>query len=136
MKPLCFSVISLLAPVVCAAPQAELPAAVQQAFDTYTSLPGRLSPLLRKAQDTASATAVAPELKKNLSHIYQAREQLHNMPDLTSAQNQLVRTQYGRKMREGWAGLYTQISRLKEARCYQSAEFAEVFHLMCMMIER
>lgn len=136
MKLLCFSVLSLLAPVVCAAPVAELPAAVKLAFETYTALPGRIVPLLLKAQDTASATAVAPELQKNLRYIYETREQLHNMPRLTPTQNQLVRTQYGQRMRKEWAAVYAQISRLKAARCYQSADFAEAFHLMCMMIER
>lgn len=136
MKHFCFGVLCLTAPMVWAAPAAELPTAVRQAFETYTALPARLVPLLQKAQDTASATNVAPELKKSFSAIYEAREQLHQMPALTPAQNQQVRTCYGQKMRVEWGRMYEQIGRLKEARCYQSAEFAEAFRLMCMMIER
>ena len=136
MKLFSFSALCLTVPAVWAAPAAKLPAAVQQAFDTYTALPGKLVPLLQKAQDTETATQAAPQLKAALPVIYEARELLHNMPRLTPTQNQLVRTRYGRRMREEWAGMYEQISRLKTARCYQSAGFAEVFHLMCLMIER
>lgn len=136
MKVHSFALLGLSIPAVCAAPAAELPAAVQQAFDSYTALPAQLIPLMQKAQDSASATAVAGELKAALPAIYEAREQIHNMPQLTPAQTQLVRTRYGQRMREEWARMYEQISRLKAARCYQSADFAEVFHLMCMMIER
>lgn len=136
MKLFSFSVLCLTAPVVWAAPATELPAAVKQAFETYTALPGKLVPLLQKAKDTQTATQAAPQLKAALPAIYQARDLLHNMPRLTPSQNQQVRTRYGQRMREEWAGMYEQISRLKNARCYQSAEFAEVFHLMCMMIER
>ncbi|MBQ9829458.1 MAG: hypothetical protein IJO38_03885 [Akkermansia sp.] len=136
MKLFSFSALCLTVPAVWAAPAAELPAAVQQAFDTYTALPGKLVPLLQKAQDTETATQAAPQLKAALPAIYEARELLHNMPRLTPTQNQLVRTRYGRRMREEWAGMYEQISRLKAERCYQSAGFAEVFHLMCLMIER
>lgn len=113
-----------------------LPSAVTQAFDAYTALPGKLVPLLSKAQDKASATAVAGKLQLAMTDIYKSRELLHNMPRLTATQNQQVRTQYGQRMREEWARMYEQISRLKKERCYQSAEFAEAFHLMCMMIER
>ena len=136
MKLFSFSVLCLTAPVVWAAPATELPAAVQQAFETYTALPGKLVPLLQKAQDTETATQAAPQLKAALPAIYQARDLLYNMPRLTPTQNQQVRTRYGQRMREEWAGMYEQISRLKTVRCYQSAEFAEVFHLMCLMIER
>ncbi len=119
-----------------AAPAKELPASVVQAFEAYTSLPGKLVPVLKKVQDKASASTAARELNAALPAIYQARELLHNMPGLTLEQNQQVRTSYGQRMREAWAGMYEEISRLKQARCYQSAEFADVFHLMCMMIER
>lgn len=136
MKSYCFALLGLSIPAVCAAPATELPAAVQQAFDSYTALPARLVPLMQKAQDATSATAVAGELKAALPAIYETREQLHNMPQLTPTQAQLVRTRYGQRMREEWARMYEQISRLKAARCYQSADFAEVFHLLCMMIER
>lgn len=136
MKLFSFSVLCLSSPLVWATPASELPADVRQAFEMYTALPGKLLPSLQKAQDTESATQAAQQLKAVLPAIYQAREQLHNMPRLTPHQNQQVRTRYGYRMREEWAGMYEQISRLKAARCYQSAEFAEVFHLMCLMIER
>lgn len=136
MKSFCFALLGLSIPAVCAAPIPELPAAVRNAFDSYTALPAQLVPLLQKAQDSASADAMATELKSALPAIYRARELLYNMPQLTPGQTQEVRIRYGQKMREEWAKMYEQISRLKSVRCYQSAELAEIFHLMCMMIER
>lgn len=136
MKHLCFSVLCLTAPAVWAAPAAELPAAVVQAFEAYTALPGQIAPLLEKVKDATSAKATTEELKTALSSVYRTRELLYQMPDLTPSQNQQVRTRYGQRMRVEWARMYEQIARLKAARCYQNAEFAEAFHLMCMMIER
>ena len=136
MKHFCLSVLLSTCSAALAAPAVELPSAVVQAFDAYTALPSKLAPLLEKAQDTASATSVARELQQALTTVYKTRELLHNLPRLTPTQNQHIRTQYGLRMREEWARMYTQISRLKKERCYQSAEFAEAFHLMCMMIER
>lgn len=126
----------MVAPAVYAAPETGLPASVSEAFGTYIALPGKLVPHLQKAQDTESANAAAPGLRRALSAVYEAREQLHNMPRLTSRQNQIVRQVYSRRMREEWARMYAEISRLQQARCYQSADFAEVFHLLCMMIEK
>ena len=109
---------------------------LMQIIADHKNVPGALMPVLQKAQDTETATQAAPQLKAALPAIYQARDLLYNMPQLTPTQNQQVRTRYGQRMREEWAGMYEQISRLKTVRCYQSAEFAEVFHLMCLMIER
>lgn len=127
------AILPIAAPIVQAT---ELPPSVRLAFETYTALPAQLVPVLKEVQDKASASAAAEKLKGRLTCIYEAREKLHNMPALTSSQNQLVRTRYGQRMREEWALMYEQITRLKNNRCYQSAEFAEIFHLMCMMIER
>lgn len=128
--------ICLTLPVVYAAPAAELPAAVDKAFANYTALPGKLIPVLQKAQDKASADSAAPELRAALSAIYESREQLHRIPRLSPEQNEQARRQYGQKMREEWGRMYEQISRLRQARCYQSLPFAQEFRLMCMMIEK
>lgn len=123
-------------PVVHAAQTTELPAAVEKAFADYTALPGKLVPVLRKAQNQTSADAAAEELQKALPAIYDAREQLHRMPGLTPAQNEQVRREYGHRMRVEWGRMYEQIARLRQARCYQSVSFAQAFRLMCMMIEK
>ena len=128
--------ICLATPVVCAAPAAELPAAVNKAFADYTALPGKLITVLQKVRDKDSADAAAPELRAALSAIYEARDQLHNMPRLTAAQNEQVRRQYGQRMREEWGRMYEQIERLRQARCFQSVPLAREFRLMCMMIEK
>ena len=130
------SLMCLAAPVVCAAPATELPATVEKAFADYTALPGKLIPLLQKAQDTASADAVAPELHKSLGAIYDTRDQLHKLPRLSARQNEAVRAKYGQKMREEWGKMYEQITRLRETSCYQSVALAQTFRLMCMMIEK
>ena len=136
MRHLYLTAILLSTPLLHAAPATVLPAAVKEAFEAYCDLPGILVPELEKVQDKSSADAAAPELKKNLSAVYTVREKLHKMPRLTSAQNQQVRLTYEKKMRTEWGRMYAQISRLQGARCYQSAEFAEVFRLLCMMIEK
>ena len=86
--------------------------------------------------DKASADAQAPWLRKSLSEVYTVREKLHTMPRLTPAQNQQVRLKYEKRMRTEWGRMYAEISRLQEAKCYQSAELTEVFRLLCMMIEK
>lgn len=137
MKQLYLSALCLVAPAsVYAAPATELPAPVQAAFEAYASLPGQIIPHLQRVQDKASADAAAPHLNQSLSAIYTTREKLHRMPGLTPEQNQQVRLVYSRRMRENWGQLYAEISRLQNERCYQSASFAEVFHLLCMMIEK
>ena len=130
------ALICLATPVVCAAPATELPATVDKAFADYTALPGKLIPILQKARDTASADAVAPELHKTLGEIYDTRNQLHKLPRLSARQNEAVRAKYGQKMREEWGRMYEQISRLRNANCYQSVALAQTFRLMCMMIEK
>lgn len=137
MKPLCFCALCLVAPAgIYAAPATELPPAVQLAFEDYTALPDRIVPHLKNVRDRASADAAAPQLHQALSSIYITREKLHRMPRLTPAQNQLVRQKYSQRMRENWGKLYAEISRLQNEKCYQSAPFAETFHLLCMMIEK
>ncbi|MBR5888741.1 MAG: hypothetical protein IKY92_01700 [Akkermansia sp.] len=128
----------LLAFPAALAAQAEqtLPAGVAEAFDCYTALPGQLVPVLRKAQDEASADTTAAELHQALVLIYEAREKLNKLPALTSAQNQQVRLQYGQKMRQEWAALYAEIVRIRDARCFQSVPLAQEFRLMCRMIEK
>lgn len=136
MKSFCVSALCLIAPTVCAAPAGELPAEVADAFATYAALPGKLIPHMQQAQDKESADAAAASLNKALPAIYAARDKLHKMPRLSTQQNQQVRLVYGQRMREEWARMYEEITRLQNARCYQSATFAEVFHLLCMMIEK
>jgi hypothetical protein len=136
MKAICVSALLLAAPVLHAAPQASLPEAVTEAFEAYSALPGILVPVMQIAQDTASADACAPELKQTLTAVYTVREKLHNMPRLTPAQNQQVRLKYEQTMRKESGRMYAEITRLQNNRCFQSASFAEVFRLLCMMIEK
>ena len=136
MSSLCLAVLLFSPTLLHTATAAVLPAAVADAFDSYTQLPGILVPQLQKVQDTPSADAAAESLKNTLTQVYEVREKLHKMPRLTPSQNQQVRLQYENKMRREWARMYAEISRLQNARCYQSARFAEVFRLMCMMIEK
>ena len=136
MKVQYLTYLALLIPgagIICAA---ELPAPVTEAFDSYTALPSVLVPILEKAHDKESATSAAVELRAALPSIFRTRESLHKMPTLTPEQNQLVRTQYGQRMREEWAKMYEQIARVRQANCFKSVELAQAFRLMCMMIEK
>lgn len=137
MKALCLAVICAAVSTAYAAERAvELPPAVVEAFESYTALPDTLVPVLQQAQDQSSATAAATALKQALARIYETREKLHKMPRLTPGQNQEVRLRYAQQMREEWGRLYAEIVRIRDARCFQSVEFAQTFRLMCMMIEK
>lgn len=137
MKALCLAVICAAVSTAYAAERAvELPPAVVEAFESYTALPDTLVPVLQQARDQSSAKTAAPALKQVLTHIYETREKLHKMPRLTPGQNQEVRLRYAQQMREEWGRLYAEIVRIRDARCFQSVEFAQAFRLMCMMIEK
>lgn len=137
MRFLAYSCLLGVASVVQASQvEQKLPESVSEAFACYTALPAQLVPVLQKAKDKETADATANELHQTLSHIYTAREKLHNMPALTPAQNQLVRTLYGQQMRQEWARLYAEITRLRNENCFQSVGLAQEFRLMCMMIEK
>ena len=136
MKSAILAFLCLLCPLAWAAQEVKLPESVVKAFDAYTSLPDTLVPILKKATDKESADKAAPELRKALARIYDARDLLHSMPKLTPAQNQQVRLQYGQKMREEWGSLYEQVERLRKNGCFQSQDLADVCNLMNMMIEK
>lgn len=136
MKHYQLSYLSVIAPILMVASAADLPPAVDAAFRDYTALPSRLIPILQKAQDKESADEVAPELRNALTHVYEARNNLHSIRQLTPAQSRIVNERYAQKMREEWAAMYAEINRLRRARCYQSAELLDVYRLMCMMIEK
>ena len=137
MRCLAYSGILAVAAAAHVATAAQpLPAAVAEAFACYTALPSRLVPVLQKIQCKDSADAYAPELHKAMNHIYTAREKLHYMPELTPEQNQQVRNQFGLQMRQEWARLYAEITRLRQANCFQSVPLAQEFRTMCMMIEK
>lgn len=136
MRHLYLTALLLAVPHLHAAPATELPAAVREAFDAYTHLPGTLVPLLEKVTSRESADTAAPKLQEKLSDVYTVREKLHKMPRVTPTQKQQIRLRYETRMRQEWGRMYAQIARLQEARCYQSPPFTEAFRLLCMMIEK
>lgn len=132
----CLAYCGILAAAHVAIAAQPLPAAVEDAFASYTALPSQLVPVLQKMQCKESADAHAAELHKAMDHIYTVREKLHYMPALTPAQNQQVRSQFALQMRKEWARLYAEITRLRQANCFQSVALAQEFRTMCMMIEK
>ena len=126
----------LASPMVMATTTTSLPAAIENAFSTYTDLPSVLVPVLQQATDKASADNAAKELEKKLPAIYEARQKIRGIPQLTEEQNQQVQLQYGQRMREEWAKMYYEIVRIQRNRCFYSSEMGRVFRLMCMMIEK
>ena len=113
-----------------------LPPAVEKAFSAYTSLPSVLVPVLQQAQDKGSATSAAKVLQAKFPAICEARQKIQDIPQLSPEHNQLVRLQFGQRMREEWAKMYYEIERLRLNRCFQSDEMREAFRLMCLMIEK
>lgn len=136
MRCIAYSGILTAVAAVHVASAAQLPAAVVEAFASYTALPSQLIPVLQKIQSKESADAHAAELHQAMNHIYTVREKLHQMPGLTPAQNQQVRVQFEQPMRQEWARLYAEITRLRQANCFQSVPLAQEFRTMCMMIEK
>ncbi len=130
------SVLCLAAPAVVAAQSVSLPPAVVKAFDLYSNLPSELVPVLQEARDKASADKTASKLHKKLLAIYNTREALHKMPELSAEQARLVEQRYAYRMRSEWARMYEEIERLRLSRCFESAELWKEFRTMCMMIEK
>lgn len=126
----------LVSPVALAAAGTSLPPSVESGFMAYTRLPSILVPVLQQAQDKESATNAAKELQKKFPAIYEARERIQAIPQLTPEQDQQVRQQFGQKMREEWARMYFEIERIRQNRCFQSEEMRNAFRLMCLIIEK
>lgn len=116
--------------------QEALPAHITEAFEAYIALPDTLVPVLQSARDTESATAAAPQLLSELKKLYAIRESLQKVPSLTTRQNELVRGKYEEVMRKRWGAVYEEMFRLQQNRCYSSAEFARMYKIMCMMLNK
>lgn len=126
----------LVSPAALAAAETSLPLSVESGFSAYAKLPSILVPVLQKAQDKSSATNAAKELQKKFPAIYEARERIQAIPQLTPEQDQQVRQRFGQKMREEWAKMYFEIERIRQNRCFQSEEMRNAFRLMCLIIEK
>ncbi len=127
------SAVVMLSAVPLAAQQ-ELPLQMTRGFDAYIAFPDTLIPVLAGVTDKASADAAAPQLRKQLEKLYELRTGLQGITKLSPAQQKLVKSRYEKQMRERWGEVYTHIFRLQNTKCYGSAEFTQVFRLMCMML--
>lgn len=127
------SVLLFAAPIVA---QEVLPSHITDLFDSYVKLPDTLVPVLRSANDKASATAAAPKLRAELEKLYAIRESLKKVSSLTPQQNELVRNRYEQAMRERWGKVYDEMFRLQREKCYGSAEFTRLYRIMCMMLDK
>lgn len=116
------------------AAQQELPLQVTRGFDAYIAFPDTLIPVLAGVTDKASADASAPQLRQQLEKLYELRTGLQGITSLSPAQQKLVKSRYEKQMRVRWGEVYSHIFRLQNAKCYGSAEFSQVFRLMCMML--
>lgn len=127
------SVLLFAAPIIA---QEALPSHITNLFDSYVKLPDTLVPVLRSANDKASATAAAPKLQAELEKLYGIRESLRRVSSLTPQQNELVRNRYEQVMREQWGKVYSEMFRLQREKCYGSAEFTRLYRIMCMMLDK
>lgn len=127
------SVLLFAAPIVA---QEVLPSHITDLFDSYVKLPDTLVPVLRSANDKASATAAAPKLRAELEKLYAIRESLKKVSSLTPQQNELVRNRYEQAMRKRWGKVYDEMFRLQREKCYGSAEFTRLYRIMCMMLDK
>lgn len=116
--------------------QETLPAHITELFEAYVTLPNTLVPVLKSATDKESADKAAPRLREELKKLYGVRESLQKVSSLTPQQNEQVRKLYEKEMREQWGKVYEEMFRLQRNRCYGSAEFAGVYKIMCLMLNK
>lgn len=126
----------LLAAMPVIAAEGALPKHVTDAFEAYIALPNTLVPVLESAKDRKSADAAAPALKNELRKLYDTRTALQNVKTLDAGQKELVMKKYERPMRERWGRVYSQMFRLQNNKCFQSPEFAHLFQIMCLMLNK
>ncbi len=116
--------------------QDSLPAHIVELFEAYIALPDTLVPVLKSATDKQTANNATPLLREELKKLYSIRESLQKITNLTPRQNELVRKRYEKDMRERWGNVYTEMFRLQQNRCYEAAEFARVYKIMCLMLNK
>lgn len=126
---------ALLAAVLLARTYALEPA-VEQAFERYMAIPSAVLPVLQKVKDKASADTAAAELKQAMATIYDARNALQDIKQLSESDAAEVKARYEKPMREEWGRLYREIFRLQQVKCYESQEFLNLFSYMCLMLEK
>lgn len=119
-----------------AAETAELPAEIAQAFETYVNFTDTLLPALQSVKNQETANAAAPQLRAALQQLYDIRNQLKGITELSDAQKAVVEQRYARRMREQWGKVYSEINRLQQARCFYSGEYAELFHALELMLNK
>ena len=125
-----------LLPALAAHVALALPPAVEQAFERYMAIPAALLPVLEKVKDKASADAAAPQLQEALAAVYDARDALKDIKELSEADAAEVKARYEKRMREEWGRLYREIFRLQNNRCYDSEQFFKYFSYMTLMLEK
>lgn len=126
----------LVLPAAILAQAPALEPAVEKAFEQYIAVPAALLPVLRQAQDTASADAAAPALQKAMAAVYDARDAMAGIKELSPADTAEAKSRYEKRMREEWGKLYKEIFRLQQSKCYSSVEFFKYFQYMCLMLEK
>lgn len=126
----------VLLPAVLAVQATALEPAVQQAFERYLAIPPAVLPVLQGVKDKATADAAAPKLKEALATVYDARDALKDIKQLSEADAAEVKERYEKPMREEWGKLYQEIYRLQQVKCYNSEEFFKLFSYMCLMLEK
>lgn len=130
------AVAALLFPPAMGADEAAapLPPGLEATLRRYVDLPDALLPVLEAARDKQSADAAAPELQALLPRVYQARNELAEVRELSPAQSQTVRQRYEMQMRTRWGRVYEHIFRLQRARCYESVPFFKHFNTLCLLL--
>ncbi len=122
-----------LAPLVEAQP---IPPMVDEAFESYASLPSTLIPVLAEAKDRETADAAAPKLLELLPVVYDTRSALHRISTLGEQETQLVQQKYEARLRSEWGKLFEHIYRLQRTQCYGSIPFFKQFQTLCLMLEK
>lgn len=136
LRVLFVSSAALLTAAPLSADEASLPPRVVQGFEAYIAYPDSLLPVLESVQDTASAEAAVPQLRRQLEKLYDVRSGLQGISTLSAEQQKSIKRRYETRMRQRWGAVYEQIFRLQNAECYRSRNFSQMFRLLCMMLQK
>lgn len=108
---------------------------VEQIFEQYIALAGKLTPILSSAKDKATAESAAVQLYDLLPEVYDLRTELQKIERLTPEEEAELQRKYGKKMQTEWGKTYEQIFRLEKENCYHSTAFFKQFRALCMMLK-
>ena len=115
--------------------QESLPPEVCSAFELYIALPASVVPVMQGVKDRQTADAAAEALHQLMPRVYETRDAVEKIPQLSPAATQELERRYGRKAQTAWGPVYQEIFRLQKNQCFGSTALAREFNILCMLLK-